>query len=381
MFLWLQVDVQGSMSTSTVYLARMRIRNPDQNNGVKIRDLCTAAGLSDIITEGDLTAVKLHFGELGNDTFIKPVFVRSIVDSIREISGKPFLTDTNTMYIGSRHNAADHLSTAIRHGFAYAVVDCPVIIADGLKGNNYREVAIKGKHFKTVKIAQDISDSDAMVVLSHVKGHALAGFGGAIKNLAMGCAPPIGKRDQHQGMQAEINESRCVGCGYCVTQCPFDAIHMGKKATVDKSVCYGCSACLQVCPEQAILFHWERDVPRFLERMAEYALGAVSTLKNKVLYISFLMNITPDCDCVPWSDAPIVPDIGFLASTDPVAIDAAALDLINKERGLPSSSLHCHHEPGENKFTGVWDYVDGGYILEYAEKIGLGSRSYTLVER
>jgi len=156
---------------------------------------------------------------------------------------------------------------------------------------------------------------------------------------------------------------------------------MGKKAIVDKSVCYGCSACLQVCPEQAIVFHWERDVPRFLERMAEYALGAVSTLKDKVLYISFLMNITPDCDCVPWSDAPIVPDIGFLASTDPVAIDAAAIDLINNERGLSSSSLHSHYEPGENKFTGVWDYVDGGYILEYAEKIGLGSRSYTLVER
>ncbi len=369
-----------SMSTSTVFLARMRIRNPEENNDVKIQTLCKAAGLPAIIDEDDLTAIKLHFGELGNDTFIKPVFVRSVVDVIRKFEGKPFLTDTNTMYIGSRHNAADHLTTAIRHGFAYAVADCPVIIADGLKGNNYREVPISGNHFKTVKIAQDIADADAMVVLTHVKGHALAGFGGAIKNLAMGCAPPVGKRDQHQGMQAEVNESRCVGCGYCVTQCPFDAIHMGKKAVVDKSVCYGCSACLQVCPEQAISFNWERDVPRFLERMAEYALGAVTGLTDKVLYISFLMDITPDCDCVPWSDAPIVPDIGFLVSTDPVAIDAASLDLINQERGLACSSLHCHHEPGENKFTGVWDYVEGAYILEYAEKIGLGSRTYELVE-
>lgn len=368
------------MSTSTVYLARMRVRNPDENNGVKIQNLCTAAGLSGIITEGDLTALKIHFGELGNDTFIKPVFVRSVVDSVRKLSGKPFLTDTNTMYIGSRHNAADHLTTAIRNGFAYAVVDCPVIIADGLTGNNYRDVSISGNQFKTVKIAQDIVDADAMVVLTHVKGHALAGFGGAIKNLAMGCAPPVGKRDQHQGMQAEVDESLCVSCGYCVTQCPFGAIHMEEKAVVDKSVCYGCSACLQVCPEHAISFHWDRDVPRFLERMAEYALGAVTGLKEKVLYISFLMDITPDCDCVPWSDAPIVPDIGFLASTDPVAIDAASLNLINQERGLACSSLHCHHEPGENKFTGVWDYVEGAYILEYAEKIGLGSRTYELVE-
>lgn len=369
-----------NMSTSTVFLARMRVRNPEENNNVKIQTLCKVAGLAAIIDEADLTAVKLHFGELGNDTFIKPVFVRSVVDVIRKFEGKPFLTDTNTMYIGSRHNAADHLITAIRHGFAYAIADCPVIIADGLKGNNYRDVAISGNHFKTVKIAQDIADADAMVVLTHVKGHALAGFGGALKNLAMGCAPPVGKRDQHQGMQAQVDESLCISCGYCETQCPFHAIHMEEKAIIDKSICYGCSACLQVCPEHAISFHWERDVPRFLERMAEYALGAVTGLKEKVLYMNFLMDITPDCDCVPWSDAPIVPDIGFLASTDPVAIDAASLDLINQERGLACSSLHCHHEPGENKFTGVWDYVEGAYILEYAEKIGLGSRRYELVE-
>jgi len=368
------------MTNSIVFFSGMRIKNPEENNSVKILNLCKRAGLSGMIEEGDLTAIKLHFGEPGNDTYIRPVYVRTVVDLVRKFSGKPFLTDTNTMYIGSRHNAADHLSTAIRHGFAYAVVDCPVIIADGLKGNNYREVPIDGKHFKTVKIAQDIADADAMVVMTHVKGHALAGFGRAIKNLAMGCAPPVGKRDQHQGMQAEIDESHCVGCGYCVTQCPFNAIHMGKKAAVDRSVCYGCSACLQVCPEKAISFNWERDVPRFLERMAEYAYGAVSGKTEKVLYISFLMDITPDCDCVPWSDAPIVPDIGFLVSTDPVAIDAAALDLINREQGLSCSSLHCHHGPGEDKFTGVWDYVSGAYILEYAEKIGLGSRTYELVE-
>lgn len=365
---------------STVYLARMRVRNPDENNCVKISKLCEVAGLSRMIEEGDLTAIKLHFGELGNDTYIKPVFVRSVVDAVKKLSGKPFLTDTNTMYIGSRHNAADHITTAIRHGFAYAVVDAPVLIADGLSGNSFGDVDIPGKHFKSVRIARDILDAQAMVVLTHVKGHALAGFGGAIKNLAMGCASPLGKRDQHQGMQAEVNESECIGCGYCVTQCPFGAIHIGKKAVVDKSICYGCSACLQVCPEQAISFNWERDVPRFLERMAEYALGAVAGKSGKVLYVSFLTNITPDCDCVPWSDSPIVPDIGFLASDDPVAIDAAAIDLINNEHGLECSSLHCHHQPGENKFKGVWEQVEGYHQIDYGHEIGLGSRNYTLIE-
>ncbi|PWR71475.1 DUF362 domain-containing protein [Methanospirillum lacunae] len=366
---------------SDVFLARMRIKSPDENNLTKITKLLKAAGLSDRIEEGDLTAVKLHFGELGNDTYIKPVFVRQVVDEIKGLKGKPFLTDTNTMYIGARHNAVDHLQVAIRHGFCYAVVDSPVTIADGLTGNNTRMVAVKGKHFESVKIAGDIADADAMIVLSHVKGHALSGFGGAIKNLAMGCATPLGKRDQHQGMQANINPQSCVGCGFCVTQCPFDAIRCnGKVARVEKSICYGCSACLQVCPENAIDFNWKDDVPKFIERMVEYAAGAVAGKEGKIIYLSFVMSVTPDCDCVPWSDAPIVPDIGFLASTDPVAIDATAVDLINQQPGIKESCLHEHHAPGEHKFTGLWAKVDGEHQIRYGERMGLGSREYRLVE-
>jgi uncharacterized Fe-S center protein len=366
---------------SDVYLARMRIKSPDENNLTKISRLLHAAGITECISEGDLTAVKLHFGELGNDTYIKPVFVRQVIDEIRGQNGKPFLTDTNTMYIGSRHNAVDHLQVAIRHGFCYAVVDAPVVIADGLTGQNSREIPLKGKHFTLVKIAGDIADANAMVVLSHVKGHALSGFGGALKNLAMGCATPLGKRDQHQGMQASVDPQNCVGCGFCVTQCPFDAIRCdGKLARIDKSICYGCSACLQVCPKQAIDFNWKDDVPKFIERMMEYAAGAVSGKEGKTLYLSFVMSVTPDCDCVPWSDAPIVPDIGFLASTDPVAIDAAAIDLINQQPGIKESCLHEHHAPGENKFTGLWAKVDGEHQIRYGEQIGLGSSKYKLKE-
>ena len=366
---------------SDVFLARMRIKSPDENNLTKITKLLQAAGLSDRIEEGDLTAVKLHFGELGNDTYIKPVFVRQVVDEIKGLKGKPFLTDTNTMYIGARHNAVDHLQVAIRHGFCYAVVDAPVTIADGLTGNNVRVVEVSGTHFNSVKIAGDIAEADAMIVLSHVKGHALSGFGGAIKNLAMGCATPLGKRDQHQGMQANIDPQTCVGCGFCVTQCPFDAIRCnGKLARVEKSICYGCSACLQVCPQEAIDFNWKDDVPKFIERMVEYAAGAVKGKEGKVIYVSFVMSVTPDCDCVPWSDAPIVPDIGFLVSTDPVAIDAAAVDLINQQPGIKESCLHEHHAPGEHKFTGLWAKVDGDHQTRYGEKMGLGSREYRLVE-
>jgi uncharacterized Fe-S center protein len=366
---------------SDVYFSRMRIKNPEENNLTKISRLLDAAGLPDIISEGDLTAVKLHFGEPGNDTYIKPVFVRQAVDRVRAARGKPFLTDTNTMYIGSRHNAPDHLQVAVRHGFCYAVVDAPVTIADGLTGKNTRMVQVPGKHFSSVRIAGDIADADAMVVLTHVKGHALAGFGGAIKNLAMGCATPEGKRDQHQGMQAEVNPELCTGCGTCISQCPFHAIAPdGDCAKVDKSICYGCSACLQFCPSDAIDFHWKEDVPRFIERMAEYAAGALAGKEGKVIYLSFVLSVTPDCDCVPWSEAPIVPDIGFLASTDPVAIDAAALDLINAAAGIPGTCLHDHHEPGADKFTGLWEKVDGQYLLRYSEKIGLGTVSYNLIE-
>ncbi len=366
---------------SEVYLARMRIKSPEENNLMKITRLLHAAGLEGFVSEGDLTAIKLHFGEPGNDTYIKPVFVRQVVDELRALGAKPFLTDTNTMYIGARHNAADHLQVAIRHGFCYAVADAPVIIADGLTGKNERPVSVKGNHFKTVRIAGDIADADGMIVLSHVKGHALSGFGGAIKNLAMGCATPLGKREQHQGMQASVDERLCVGCGFCVTQCPFDAIRCdGALARVDKSICYGCSACLQVCPEKAIDFNWEEDVPKFIERMVEYAAGAVSGKEGKVIYLSFVMDVTPDCDCVPWSDSSIVPDIGFLASTDPVAIDAAAIDLINQQTGIAGTCLHDHHQPGENKFRGLWAKVDGEHQVRYGEKMGLGSRKYSLVE-
>lgn len=366
---------------SKVYFADLRAKNPYESQISKIQKLFDEAGFVELLGAEDLTAIKIHFGEYGNDGYINPVFVRQVVDKIRAAGAKPFITDTNTLYSGSRHNAVDHLTTAIEHGFDYSVVRAPLIISDGLKSQNIAEVEIDREHFKSVKIGSDIVAADSMIVMSHFKGHIVAGFGGAIKNLAMGCAPAAGKRDQHFPTSPQVNEEMCVGCGKCVEICPTGAAALeGELSRIEVEACVSCGQCMEVCPVGAIDIDWEHDIPAFLEYLTEYAYGAVKGKEDRVGYFNFLLRITPDCDCVPWSDAPIVPDIGILASKDPVALDQASYDLVNKQKGFVDSALHCNHEAGADKFKGTWPKVDGTHQLEYAEKIGLGSREYELIE-
>ncbi len=367
--------------SSKVYFADLRARSAKDNKISKISELFDAAGFNGILLRDALTAIKLHFGEEGNDTYINPVFTRVIVDKCRKARAKPFITDTNTLYSGSRHNAADHLETALKHGYSYATVGAPLIIADGLMGKASQEVPIKGgKHFKSVTIADAIVEAKSMLVLSHFKGHEMAGFGGALKNLAMGCTPAKGKKDQHN-VKFFVDEDTCISCGACLKVCPVEAISFTtkRKAHIKPERCIGCGECATVCPVKAISMDWNTSLEPFLERMMEYALGAVTGKEDHVGYINFLMNITPDCDCVPWSDAPIVPDIGILASKDPVALDAACRDLVNKEAGFSASLLKTGHAPGEDKFKGIWDYTLGDLQLSLAEKLGLGSAEYSLV--
>jgi uncharacterized Fe-S center protein len=363
---------------SDVYFAGLRAREPGQSTAVKVRTLFDAAGLGACIEPGAPTAIKIHFGEEGNDSYINPVFARQVVDKIREYGGRPFLTDSNTLYLGSRADAIDHITTAIRHGFSYATVGAPVIIADGLRGRNYREIEIGKKHFSRVFISGDIAEVTSIIVMTHFKGHEVVGFGGAIKNLAMGCAPPAGKQEQHTAHPLNV-EGRCIGCGKCTLVCPREAISLTDgRGTIDRNRCIGCFECMSVCPEQAIDIDWETEIPKFTERLVEYAFGAA--MGKKTGYISFLTRITPDCDCVGWSDAPIVPDIGILAAQDPVAIDAASFDLVNRQTGLQATYLKKNFAGGEDKFRGMRGVTDGYRQIRYAEEIGLGSASYRLRE-
>lgn len=366
--------------SSDVFFVNFRARKPGDNKINKIRKLFDKANFKQIIGNNDLTAVKIHFGEKGNDSFINPVFVRQITDKIKECSGKPFVTDTNTLYSGSRHNAVEHLITAIEHGFDYSVIGAPLIISDGLKSENYCEVEINKKHFRNVKIAGDIEKADSMIVMSHFKGHEMAGFGGSIKNLAMGCAPAAGKKDQHS-TRPVVNENKCVGCKKCEEVCPVNAaVVSAGKSIIDSDKCIGCGECMTVCPVKAIKLDWSVELKEFTEKMTEYAFGAANNKKGKVGYINFLMNITPDCDCVPWSDAPIVPDIGILASNDPVALDKASLDLVNKQLGFEDSLLRCNHQHGKDKFKGLRENTFGDIQIVYGEEIGLGNSNYNLIE-
>lgn len=361
------------LMAATVYFTGLHSRSIANNKEAKVRLLCEAVGLKKIVRKNDLAAIKLHFGEYGNDTHLNPALVRQVVDKVKEAKGKPFLTDTSTLYSGMRNNAVDHINVAYSHGFSPAVVDAPIIIADGLRGENDLPVPINCKQFKEVYIADAIRRASCLVVLSHFKGHEMAGFGGAIKNLAMGGASVRGKREQH-GTHVQIDGKLCVGCGRCVKVCPQNALSIeNKKSHVNIQKCIGCFECITVCPVKAISIDWATEMKPFMERLTEYALGVVKGRQKRICYINFLLNITPDCDCVQWSDYPIVPDIGILASTDPVAIDQACLDLVNQTESFDPALKGV-----QNKFQARWPHTLPEIQLSYGEEIGLGCRQYSL---
>jgi uncharacterized protein len=365
---------------STIY--KMDLRASYQESLLaKLGQLIMSAGVSQMISPRDLVAVKLHFGEPGNVAFIRPVFLQTIVSAIREAGGKPFLTDTNTLYVGHRTVAPDHITAAIKNGFSYSVVEAPIIIADGLKGTNDIEVSVSQKQFDKVHIAADIIHADALVSLAHFKGHELSGFGGSLKNIGMGCASRKGKLAQHSGVAPKVKRKRCVGCGDCIENCSQQAISLkDETAQIEPERCIGCGECIMVCPNGAIQVQWNPSTLEFQEKMMEYAYGALKDKQGKLLFINFITDVSPACDCAPANDAPIVRDIGVLASTDPVALDQASVDLVNKESALPGSCLTDHLLSGEDKFKGVYPKIDWSIQLEYAERLGIGSRSYTIKE-
>lgn len=364
--------------TATVYLIDMRA-TVKENFMAKIGRLMESVGIFRVIAPRDLTAVKLHFGEMGNAAFIRPVYLRKIVQVIKQAGGIPFLTDANTLYAGTRSDAPSHLATAVQNGFAFAVVDAPLIIADGLRGKNETAVPIAGKHFESVYIGTDIVESDALVSVAHFKGHELSGFGGTIKNLGMGCASRKGKLAQHSTLSPSIGEP-CIGCGQCQDHCSQHAIAIqDQKASIDAEACIGCGECILICPNDAIEVQWNQSIPVFLENMVEYTLGVLAGKAAKTVFVNFITDVSPACDCHPANDAPIVKNIGVVAATDPVAIDQASVDLVNAEPALAGSQLKTNTQPGQDKFKGIYPKVDWEVQLNYAEQLGLGSRAYRLV--
>ncbi len=356
----------------------------------KLDILLDHADLKGKIKEKDLIAIKLHFGEKGNTAYVRPIFLRRVVDRIKQYKGKPFLTDTNTLYIGTRSEAVSHLTTAFENGFTESVVNAPILIADGLRGNSAVKVRIDKPIFKTVSIAREIYMTDVLITVTHFKGHELSGFGGALKNLGMGCSSREGKLSQHSNISPMVNGKNCKGCERCLGWCAQEAISMQSPqsgveikqsiAFIDPKKCVGCGECILTCSSGAIQIQWNESIPIFQKKMVEHAYGAVQKKKGKVLFLNFLTQVSPACDCYGYSDTPIVNDIGILSSEDPVAIDQASVDLVNGEPGNRSSKLPEAWEPGENKFRAIYPEVDWNVQLAYAEEIGMGNREYELIK-
>lgn len=328
----------------TVYLTPW---NTKRNLMTDANRLYDAAGTFDFIEKDDLVAIKLHVGELGNPYYVQPFFVHDIIRRVKEAGGKPFLTDSNTHYHAQRNNAYDHMVTALMNGFNMA----PFIVADGLKGENYQLVKTKGI-LKEIEVSGAVAEADAMIVISHDKGHELSGFGGAIKNLGMGCTPSCGKLRQHRTVGLEIDESKCVGCGKCKEICEMSLPEIIEgKARNTSPLCVRCPMCKNGCPMEAISFTHQGNICKAL---ASAAYGVISTFKtNKVTYVSFAKDITSYCDCLPNPGDVVMKDVGIFASNSPVSIDAAFLEMIDYKAFNKASHVDCMLQVQEAKDLGI----------------------------
>ena len=335
----------------------------------RLSELATTAGLTKTLQPEDFVAVKIHFGEAGNIGFIKPHLVKPVVELIKTQKAVPFLTDASTIYKGQRSDAVRHSVIAAEHGFNLENCGAPVVIADGLRGNSFVPVEIKQKHFQEVKIAHDIYYADSLVAISHFKGHELSGFGGALKNLGMGCGAKAGKYEMHNNVLPVVDQDKCRGCQMCTRWCPAEAIDLTSgKAVINPEICIGCADCILSCPYHAVSIKWNESFTNVQEKIVEYAAGVLANKKNKGFYFNFINFLTPQCDCYPTGDSkPLLKDIGITASLDPVSIDQASVDLVNKTAG-------------RDLFREVYPNIDWSDQLQYAEKLGLGERKYELIE-
>jgi uncharacterized Fe-S center protein len=371
------------MESSKVYFTNLRT-SPRSNLLDKMERLVKKAGLTALVLDKQFVAIKIHFGEPGNLAYLRPNYAARMANLLRGKGAKPFLTDSNTLYSGGRSNAVDHLQHAMENGYNPISAQCPVLIADGLKGTDYREIELNGKYCKAPKIGAAIVDADVFISMNHFKGHEQSGFGGALKNIGMGSASIGGKLELHSSSKPVIEAENCKGCNICVIHCAHDAVHLNpdRIAEIDYSTCVGCGQCVALCQyDSAVLADY--DTSEVLNcKIAEYTKAVLDGKPH--FHINFIMNVSPECDCRNHNDAAIVPDIGMAASFDPVALDHASADLVMKAPALPGSRLTesrrgaiCDHG---DKFRAIHPDTNWRSGLEYAEEIGIGTQKYELIE-
>lgn len=391
--------------TAKVYFTNLRTHGRESQLD-KLKRLIYRAGIDQIDFENKFVAIKIHFGELGNLSFLRPNYARAVADVVKELGGKPFLTDCNTLYVGSRKNALEHIDTAYQNGFTPYATGCQVIIADGIKGTDEALVPVKnGEYVKEAKIGHALMDADIVISLTHFKGHEQAGFGGAMKNLGMGGGSRAGKMEQHAAGKPSVNGGRCIGCHACEKICAhgafsFDEVRehttaSGKTrevhvASIDHDRCVGCGRCIGVCNQDAICPDYDAAADVLNYKIAEYTQAIVQDRPN--FHISLAMDISPNCDCHAENDTPIIGDIGMFASFDPVAIDQACADAAMAQAPLPNTVLtesaekmereheHLHGEQAHDPFCITHPDTDWRACIAHAEKIGLGTSKYELIE-
>ena len=369
------------MEKSKVYFTNMRVRNGDSLQK-KLARLMKAAGIGNIDFENKYVAIKMHFGEPGNLAYLRPNYAKTVADMVKELGGKPFITDCNTLYVGGRKNALDHIDSAYENGFSPFSTGCHVLIGDGLKGTDDVLVPVEGgTYVKEAKIGRAIMDADVFITLTHFKGHEQAGFGGCLKNIGMGCGSRAGKMEMHSAGKPFVKEKYCIGCGACTRICAHEAaIVTEKRAHIDQNKCVGCGRCIGVCPKDAVKAANDEAFDVLNCKIAEYSKAVVDGRPQ--FHISLVVDVSPFCDCHGENDVAIVPDVGMFASFDPVAIDVACADAVNAQQPAKGSLLDecCREHDHHDHFTTIGPNTNWKTAIEHGVKIGLGNDQYELIE-
>ncbi len=366
------------MEKSMVYFTNMHTTSRE-NLQQKLSRLIKTAGIGEIDFNKKYTAIKIHFGEPGNLAYLRPNYAKTVVDIVKELGGKPFLTDCNTLYVGGRKNALDHLDSAYVNGFSPFSTGCHVIIGDGLKGTDEELVEVEdGEYVKQAKIGQAIMDADIFISLNHFKGHEATGFGGALKNIGMGCGSRGGKMEMHSSGKPHVVAKKCIGCGACIKICAHDAITItDNKASIDHSKCVGCGRCIGVCPMDAIRAASDESNDILNMKIAEYSAAVLRGRPH--FHISLVIDVSPYCDCHSENDVPIVPNVGMFASFDPVALDVACADAVNRQPANAGSLLEKNAYKHHDHFTAVSPETNWKVAIDHAMKLNLGTKEYELI--